>query len=217
MLESLVKVPDDLKNKELNEKETYNQANRLLGEQFEMTLLQPMAYQNTYALAVKRSFAKENGLKTISDLGKIENQIKAGFTLEFIDRSDGYKGIQELYKLNFPSVQSMEPSLRYQAIDNGDVNVVDAYSTDSDLKQYDLVTLEDDQGLFPDYQGAPLMTKAFAKEHPEIVEALNKLAGKVTESQMIEMNYQVNVEKQQPAEVAHAFLEKEGLLKEGNK
>lgn len=61
------------------------------------------------------------------------------------------------------------------------------------------------------------MTKAFAKEHPEIVAALNKLAGKVTESQMIEMNYQVNVEKQQPAEVAHAFLEKEGLLKEGNK
>lgn len=217
VLESLVKVPDDLKNKELNEKETYNQANRLLGEQFEMTLLQPMAYQNTYALAVKRSFAKENGLKTISDLGKIEDQIKAGFTLEFIDRSDGYKGIQELYKLNFPSVQSMEPSLRYQAIDNGDVNIVDAYSTDSDLKQYDLVTLEDDQGLFPDYQGAPLMTKAFAKEHPEIVAALNKLADKVTESQMIEMNYQVNVEKQQPAEVAHAFLEKEGLLKEGNK
>ena len=153
VLESLVKVPESLKNKKLNEEETYEQANTLLNEQFKMRLLQPMAYQNTYALAVKANFAQENGLKTISDLKKIENQIKAGFTLEFIDRSDGYKGIQETYGLDFPSVQSMEPSLRYQAINNGDVNIVDGYSTDSELKQYGLVTLEDDLGLFPAYQG----------------------------------------------------------------
>lgn len=217
VLESLVKVPDSLKNKKLNEEETYEQANTLLNEQFKMCLLQPMAYQNTYALAVKASFAQENGLKTISDLKKIENQIKAGFTLEFIDRSDGYKGIQETYGLDFPSVQSMEPSLRYQAINNGDVNIVDGYSTDSELKQYGLVTLEDDLGLFPAYQGAPLMTTEFADTHPSIVKALEKLSNKITEEQMIDMNYQVNVEKKQPAEVAHAFLIEEGLLKEENK
>lgn len=182
-----------------------------------MRLLQPMAYQNTYALAVKANFAQENGLKTISDLKKIENQIKAGFTLEFIDRSDGYKGIQETYGLDFPSVQSMEPSLRYQAINNGDVNIVDGYSTDSELKQYGLVTLEDDLGLFPAYQGAPLMTTEFADTHPRIVKALEKLSNKITEEQMIDMNYQVNVEKKQPAEVAHAFLIEEGLLKEESK
>ena len=79
----------------------------------------------------------------------------------------------------------MEPSLRYQAINNGDVNIVDAYSTDSQLKEYDLVTLEDDQGLFPAYQGAPLMKTDFAKDHPEIVEALNKLSGKITERREI--------------------------------
>ncbi|MGN8983008.1 ABC transporter permease/substrate-binding protein [Enterococcus villorum] len=217
VLESLVKVPDALKGKQLDKKETYEQADLLLSKQFDMKLLQPMAYQNTYALAVKKSFAKENNLKTISDLAMVENQIKAGFTLEFIDRSDGYKGIQKTYQLNFPSVQSMEPSLRYQAINNGEVNVVDAYSTDSELKQYDLVTLEDDRGLFPAYQGAPLMTTTFANEHQSIVKALNKLSGKITEEQMIEMNYQVNVEKKQPAEVAQTFLKKEGLLKEENK
>lgn len=217
VLESLVKVPDSLKNKKLNEEETYEEANTLLNEQFKMRLLQPMAYQNTYALAVKANFAQENGLKTISDLKKIENQIKAGFTLEFIDRSDGYKGIQETYKLDFPSVQSMEPSLRYQAINNGDVNIVDGYSTDSELKQYGLVTLEDDRGLFPAYQGAPLMTTEFADTHPQIVKALEKLSNKITEEQMIDMNYQVNVEKKQPAEVAHAFLIEEGLLKGGSK
>ncbi|PTO40217.1 glycine/betaine ABC transporter permease [Enterococcus mundtii] len=216
VLESLVTVPESIKDQKLTKEETYQEANRLLNEQFSMTLLTPMAYQNTYALAVKRDFADEHQLKSISDLAKIENQIKAGFTLEFIDRADGYKGIQELYQLNFPSVQSMEPSLRYQAIDNGDVNVVDAYSTDSELKQYDLVVLEDDRGLFPTYQGAPLMNEDFANEHPEVVAALEKLSGKITEEQMQTMNYQVNVEKKQPAEVARQFLVDQGLVKEDN-
>ncbi|KAA0689615.1 ABC transporter permease/substrate-binding protein [Enterococcus faecium] len=216
VLESLVKVPEAMKSADLTKEKTYDEAEELLNKQFDMTLLKPMAYQNTYALAVKKSFADEHQLKKISDLAAVSNQIKAGFTLEFIDRSDGYKGIQEAYGLNFSSVQSMEPSLRYQAINNGDVNIVDAYSTDSQLKEYDLVTLEDDQGLFPAYQGAPLMKTDFAKDHPEIVEALNKLSGKITENQMINMNYQVNVEKKKPAEVARTFLENEGLLKEGD-
>ena len=215
VLESLVEVPEELASQNLDSDETYTEAVNLLKDQFEMTLLQPMAYQNTYALAVKKEFAEENGLTTISDLKKIENQIKAGFTLEFIDRTDGYAGIQELYGLDFPSVQSMEPALRYQAINNGDINLLDAYSTDSELRQYGLVILEDDQELFPPYQGAPLMKEAFAKEHPEVVRALEKLAGKITEEQMSEMNYQVNVEGKNPAEVARTFLIDEGLIKEG--
>lgn len=215
VLESLVEVPEELASQKLDSDETYTEAVNLLKDQFEMTLLQPMAYQNTYALAVKKEFAEENGLTTISDLKKIENQIKAGFTLEFIDRTDGYAGIQELYGLDFPSVQSMEPALRYQAINNGDINLLDAYSTDSELRQYGLVILEDDQELFPPYQGAPLMKEAFAKEHPEVVRALEKLAGKITEEQMSEMNYQVNVEGKNPAEVARTFLIDEGLIKEG--
>jgi len=215
VLESLVEVPEELASQNLDSDETYTEAVNLLKDQFEMTLLQPMAYQNTYALAVKKEFAEENGLTTISDLKKIENQIKAGFTLEFIDRTDGYAGIQELYGLDFPSVQSMEPALRYQAINNGDINLLDAYSTDSELRQYGLVILEDDQELFPPYQGAPLMKEAFAEEHPEVVRALEKLAGKITEEQMSEMNYQVNVEGKNPAEVARTFLIDEGLIKEG--
>lgn len=108
----------------------------------------------------------------------------------------------------------MEPALRYQAINTGDVDVIDAYSTDSEIKQYDLMTLEDDQHLFPPYQGAPLMKKEFAEKHPKVVKALNRLAGKITEDQMIEMNYLVNVKKEQPAKVAHDFLVKEKIIGE---
>ena len=134
--------------------------------------------------------------------------------MEFIDRQDGYRGIQDKYGVNLSSVQSMEPALRYQAINNGDVDVIDAYSTDSEIKQYDLVTLEDDLHNFPPYQGAPLMKQEFADQHPKVVKALNRLAGKITEDQMVEMNYLVNVKKEQPAKVAHDFLVKEKIIGE---
>lgn len=213
VLESLVKVPEGTETNGSKEK-TYTEANKLLNEQFDMKLLEPMAYENTYALAMKREVAEERGYTKISDLVADEGNLRAGFTLEFIDRQDGYRGIQEMYGLNFGSVQSMEPALRYQAIENGDVDVIDGYSTDSEIKQYDLVTLEDDMNLFPPYQGAALMRNDFAEDHPTVVKAMNRLAGKITEDQMIDMNYQVNVEGKQPAAVARDFLTKEKIIGE---
>ncbi|WP_028264022.1 ABC transporter permease/substrate-binding protein [Atopobium fossor] len=173
--------------------------------------LKPMAYQNTYALATTRQFAQQYGLTTISDLSKVQDKITAGFSLEFNDRADGYPGLQKLYGLNF-TVNTLEPALRYKAIQTGDVNLIDAYSTDSQIKQYDLVVLQDDKHLFPPYQGAPLMSKALAQQYPELESALNKLAGKITESQMTDMNYQVDVEGKSAQEVAHKFLVQEGLI-----
>lgn len=215
VLESLVEVPEGQKT-DGSKEAAYREANKLLNEQFDMELLEPMAYENTYALAMKREVAEERGISKISDLVADEANWRAGFTLEFIDRQDGYRGIQELYGLNFGSVQSMEPALRYQAIENGDVDIIDGYSTDSEIRQYDLVTLEDDLDLFPPYQGAALMRNDFAEENPTIVKALNRLAGKITEDQMIDMNYQVNVEGKQPAEVARDFLIKEKIIGEEN-
>ena len=213
VLESLVKVPKSTPDN-LSPEKTYKEANKLLASQFDMRLLKPMDYENTYALAMKKSEAEKRGITKISQLQGQQDQLKAGFTLEFIDRQDGYRGIQDKYGVKLSSVQSMEPALRYQAINNGDVDVIDAYSTDSEIKQYDLVTLEDDLHLFPPYQGAALMKKEFADKHPDIVKALNRLAGKITEDQMIEMNYLVNVKKEQPAKVAHDFLVKEKIIGE---
>ena len=107
----------------------------------------------------------------------------------------------------------MEPALRYQAIQSGDIQITDAYSTDAEIARYDLVALEDDKQLFPPYQGAPLMKEALLKKHPELEGILNKLAGKITESQMSQMNYQVGVEGKSAEEVAREFLVQEGILK----
>lgn len=202
-------------NEELNstdEQDVYQQAEKGLASQYDMTLLKPMAFNNTYTLAVTSELAEQYDLKTISDLIPIEAEIKAGFTLEFSDRQDGYLGIQDLYGLEFGEVETMEPKLRYAAIETGDINLVDAYSTDSELAQYDLVVLEDDRGLFPPYQGAPLMLNETIENFPEVEGILNQLAGKITDAEMREMNYAVNVDGKSASEVAQQFLMDQGLL-----
>ncbi len=194
-----------------NREEVYEQAKEGMLEKFDMALLEPMDYNNTYALAVDGQTASEYGLKTISDLQAVQNRLKAGFTLEFNDREDGYRGIRKLYGITFGNVVTMEPKLRYNAIESGDIQVLDAYSTDSEIRQYKLTVLKDDKELFPPYQGAPLLREETVEEYPEIVDALNKLAGNITDDEMREMNYQVNVEGKSAEDVARDYLESEGL------
>ncbi|WP_409300834.1 osmoprotectant update ABC transporter permease/substrate-binding subunit OpuFB [Peribacillus sp. SCS-155] len=192
--------------------EVYEQARKGMIKQFDMQMLKPMQYNNTYALAVPDETAQKYNLKTISDLRAAQANIKAGFTLEFSDREDGYRGIQKLYRLDFPSVITMEPKLRYGAIEKGEINLVDAYSTDSELAQYKLTVLQDDKHLFPPYQGAPLLRQETVEEHPELAEALNLLAGKISDDEMRKMNYEVNVEGKTAKQTAREFLTKEGLI-----
>ena len=192
--------------------EVFEAARDGIKKQDNLVLLNHMAYQNTYAIAVPKTIAKEYNLKTISDLKTVQDKLKAGFTLEFNDREDGNKGLQSLYGLNL-NVATMEPALRYQAIQSGDIQITDAYSTDAELARYDLQVLEDDKHLFPPYQGAPLMKAELLEKHPELEGILNKLAGKITESQMSQMNYQVGIEGKKAENVARDFLVKEGFLK----
>ncbi|GGA90227.1 osmoprotectant update ABC transporter permease/substrate-binding subunit OpuFB [Ornithinibacillus halotolerans] len=192
--------------------EVYQQAYDGLLEQFDLVFLQPMQFNNTYALAVSSQFAEIHQVETISDLRGIEEDVKAGFTLEFTDREDGYIGIQNLYGLVFPDLVTMEPKLRYNAIEQGDINLLDAYSTDSELRRYNLTVLQDDLELFPPYQGAPLLRKETLESFPELEDILNQLAGKITDDEMREMNYQVAVEGKSASEVAREFLEDEGLI-----
>ncbi|TDL80354.1 osmoprotectant update ABC transporter permease/substrate-binding subunit OpuFB [Peribacillus frigoritolerans] len=195
-------------------KEVYEQAKEGMQKKFDMAYLEPMQFNNTYTLAVPKEAANQYGLEKMSDLKQVAGNMKAGFTLEFSDRMDGYKGIQKLYGTTFPNLNTMEPKLRYEAIQSGEINLIDAYSTDSELKQYNLTVLEDDKNLFPPYQGAPLLKQETLEEHPEIEDALNKLAGKITDDEMRDMNYQVNVEGKPAAEVAEDYLQNEGLLNE---
>ncbi|QTM99524.1 ABC transporter permease subunit [Sediminibacillus dalangtanensis] len=193
-------------------REVYEQAKEGMKEQYDMAFLEPMAYNNTYTLATTRKFAEENELETISDLKSIDDEVTAGFTLEFNDREDGYQGIQKLYGIAFGEVRTMEPGIRQGAIANGQVDIIDAYSTDSYMVELDLKALEDDKNLFPPYQGAPLMRQETLDRYPELEAILNQLAGKITDEQMREMNYQVDYEEKSYEEVARKFLRDQELI-----
>ncbi|OAM35555.1 glycine/betaine ABC transporter permease [Eikenella sp. NML080894] len=211
VLEALVQVPPEQKNRHLSPDETYRLGKQLLAEQYQLEFLPPMSYQNTYALAVKESYGAVHQLNAISDLKQVAPDIRAGFSLEFTDRADGYKGMQAA-GITLKHIVSLEPALRYTALLNDKIDLVEAFSTDAELKQYQLRLLKDDISLFPAYQGAPLMKAEFAEKNPQIVTALNRLAGKISEEEMSEMNYRVKVQGESAENVARDYLEKNGLL-----
>jgi osmoprotectant transport system permease protein len=190
---------------------TYQLAKKLMAEEDQLTYLPPMNYQNGYDLAVTKAFAKKHNIKSLSDLAKVDASLTAAFDPDFANQQDGYLGLKKEYGLNF-KVKTMEPALRYKAIASGKVAVVDGYTTDPQIKQYDLVALKDDKSFFPPYQGAPLLKTSFAKKHPGVVKSLNKLAGKITEAEMQEMNYKVTVKHESASKVARQYLKQHGLL-----
>lgn len=209
VLESLVKGE---KSASHDPAKTYQVAKSALKSQYQMAYLKPMAYQNGYDLAVSKSFAAKYHLRTVSDLVAVEGKIHAGFDPDFYQLKDGYPGLSKTYNLKFASVKTMEPSIRYKAIANGKVNLVDGYTTDPEVQEYHLVTLKDDKNFFPPYQGAPLMTEKLLTAHPELRPTLNKLAGKVTTTDMQKMNYRVTVKHEKAATVAREYLKNQGLL-----
>ena len=190
----------------------YSAARDGILRQDSLVLLKPMRFQDTYAVAVKKSYADQYSLKNISDLANIGGSVQAGFTAEFNDRDDGNHGLKKVYGLDL-NVRTMDPALRYTAINDGQVQIVDAYSTDAEITQYDLIALKDNKHLFPPYQGAPLMKSSLLKKHPELQRILNKLSGKITDAEMSRMNYEVKVRNRTAADVAREYLLKEGLLK----
>ncbi|MFC4023041.1 ABC transporter permease/substrate-binding protein [Oceanobacillus longus] len=190
----------------------YEQAKQGMKYKYDMEFLEPMEFNNTYAVATTREMADQYGLQEIGDLKQIENEITAGFTLEFNDRYDGYVGMQEVYNLDIADIKTMEPGIRQSALTNREVDIIDAYATDSYMVELDLVTLEDPENLFPPYQGAPLMREDTLEAYPELEAILNQLSGKITDDEMRQMNYQVDYEDKSPNEVARAYLANEGLL-----
>lgn len=191
---------------------TYQTAKQALVKQYQMAYLKPMRYQNGYGITVTQATARKYHLRTYADLKRYP-QLWAAFDPDFYQQSDGYPGLQKTYGLNFKSVRTMEPALRYEALAKGKVDVTDAYTTDPQIKKYHLVLLTDNKHFFPPYQGAPLMTKRFMTQHPQIVRSLKKLAGRISTTDMQTMNYQVTVQHQKAATVAKHYLKAHHLLK----
>ena len=151
---------------------------------FDVGATEPIGFNNTYALVMRRSEAQRLGLRTISDL-RNHPELKIGLTHEFLDRQDGWQPLRARYALPQQNVIGIDHALGYAALKNGSIDVKDAYSTDAKIAEYDLVTLEDDLQFFPRYDAVFLYRLSLPA--PTIT-ALRKLEGTLDETRMIRLN-----------------------------
>lgn len=193
-----------LKNPQLTSIEAIRAALAPLG----LTISESLGFNNTYALAVKASFAQRYHLRTMSDLQKISPQFRAAFSYEFMDRADGYHGMANRYQFKFApeKVIRMEHSLVYKAIDDGAVDIIEVYATDANIKKYDLRVLADDAHYFPSYQAVWVARTAFTVKHPQAWLSLRRLEGKINEVDMRSMNAAADIEKTSFPDIASRFL-----------
>ncbi len=182
---------------------------------YDVDWLDPFGLNNTYALAMREDLAAKLGIRSISDLKRHESELHAGFSIEFMNREDGWPGLSKYYGLEFAQVRALEHGLAYEAVAAGQIDLLDAYSTDGKLMRYPLRVLKDDRGFFPPYNAAPIVRGATLRAHPEIREALAPLAFAIPDSTMIRLNYAVEEEGRSFHDVAHDFLVSRDLLEAG--
>jgi len=139
-----------------------------------------------------------------------KSRMIAGFNSEFIQREDGFKGLDSLYGLPV-EIKELEISLMYKALANGDVDFIDGFSTDGRVKAFDLKLLKDDKKYFPPYFAAPLINEKTLHKYPYLEEALNKISSRLSDDLMAELNYDVDENKKTPAAVAQKFLASIGI------
>lgn len=175
-------------------------------KQFDIKTTGSLGFNNTYALGVRRDMAEELGLETISDL-RNHPRLKHGYSNEFIDRADGWRGIRSAYNLDPNSVTGLDHDLAYRGLESGSIDVIDLYSTDAEIEYYDIKLLKDDRDFFPEYQAVFLYRAELENQASNAIELLNSLAGKIPEETMVSMNARVKLEGMDSQVVASAFIQ----------
>ena len=203
-----------LKQHSLNDPDRiYDYVEKSYARRFNLEWLAPIGFNNTYALTMRQDKARRLGIGTISDLAAKADDLRAGLDPEFLERPDGWPGLEKTYGLELPDKpRQLDPGIVYRAVANGDVDIVDTYSTDGRIPAFKLLVLRDDKRFFPPYYAAPVVRKETLKAHPELRGILNKLAGKITEREMQRLNYEVDQQERRPEDVAKRFLKSKGLL-----
>jgi osmoprotectant transport system substrate-binding protein len=177
-----------------------------------LTWLTAAPFNDTQALATTQAIRERYGLTTLSDLAKAAPQLRLGAIPEFTKREDALPGLQKIYGgFQFKDVKLFDIGLKYKALELGQVDVVVAFGTDGQLEVDKLYVFVDDKHFWPSYQAAPVVRDATLRAHPEIAGYLNKLAPLLDDATMRGLNAQVDGDKKDPADVAHAFLTQHGL------
>ena len=182
---------------ELRSIDDLNRALATLG----LEAIAPLGFNNTYALAMRADVADTRAISTISDLAR-HPALRVALSHEFRQRRDGWKPLREAYQLPQNPV-GIDHGLAYQALDDGRIDVTDAYSTDGDIVRYALRLLEDDRAHFPRYDAVWLIRSDAPRE---VHARLSELTGLIDDARMRRLNARAAVESESFAAIASDFL-----------
>ncbi len=182
-------------------------------EQFGIVMLDPIGFQNTFAIAMTAERAEELGVTKLSEMAEIEGLTFIGDNTTFT-RPDLYLGLAETYGIDMDGVNRVivDTSFFYEALNQGEGDITTLFSTDGRLKEYGFVILEDDLSFFPPYDAIYVVRGEILEKYPSILAALEPLLGSIDEETMTGLNYLVEVEMEDPEDVAREYLESVGLL-----
>ena len=178
-----------------------------------LTLLNEAPVNNTYNMVVRPETAAQYKLETLSDLAKVSSQLKLGAGPEFRDREDGMPALKARYGMVFKDDVQLAIGLRYQAIANKQIDIVNGYATDGMISSLKLKRLKDDKNIWPPYYVVPVVRNEALAANPGMAAALNRVSAVLDETAMAEMNYKVDGEKMEPRDVAHDFLKAKGIVR----
>ena len=181
-------------------------------EKFDMTWIGLYGQNNTYAVVVREDTAKKYDLETCSDLAAVSDQLVFGGNPDYIERADGLPGMSSVYGFQFKDIKDIDIGLKYQALRNGDIDVTNGYTTDAQISRDDVKVLKDDKSYQVNYFCSTVVRKDALKKYPKLKETLELMDGVITDQKMAELNYQVEEEGRDEAEVAEEFLKSSGLL-----
>jgi osmoprotectant transport system permease protein len=189
-------------------REVYNQVKQEYASRWNIEWLDPLGFNNTFAILVRGEDARRMNLKTITGIVPYAPQWRAGFGQDFMSRQDGYPGFVRTYGLKFAGPpREMDLALTYRALAAGQVDLIAGNSTDGLIDKLDLFQLEDDRSYFPPYEAVPVVRRDVLNRYPEISNVIKGLAGKLSNAQMRRLNYAVDAEHRDIKQVAREFLD----------
>jgi len=190
----------------------YARVKSLYDERFLLEVTEPLGFENTFAMVIRGDDAQRFHLRTMSDLVPIAPKWRVGVGYEFLERPDGFRGWSERYGLHFADKpRVMDLGLIYRALVDHQVDIVAGNSTDGLIDSLGLVALQDDKHYFPPYDAVPITRQATLARFPQLRGALAELASKISPSDIRRLNYAVEGQLQDPAEVVRQFRVSHGL------
>lgn len=172
-----------------------------------------LGFNDTYGIAVRKEIAEKYNLKTYTDLSKVAGELSFGAEYDFFERKDGYEALNKVYGIKFKNTVDLDIGLKYDAVSQNKIDVLNIFTTDGQLASSNVVVLEDDKNLYPSYMAGFVIRDEVLEKHPELKKVFDKLTNILDDKTMAKLNNMVEEKGKSPEEVAIIFLKEKAVLK----